>query len=101
MNELLRELEWDPYVEGWIVKDMPDGRRVWIKKFTFTAAIIIGPDGTGMYDDRWCYATAELAATCARAWDAMPGTEPTGWHRHPTSGRRRPEGNPHREYLMA
>ncbi len=26
--------------------------------------------------------------------------EPTGWFRHPRTGRRRPDGDPEREYVM-
>lgn len=93
-------MSWDENVEGWAVKDAPDGRRVWVVPFTFTAAIIIGDPDSFEYDDRWCYATELLAATHARAWSAEPGTEPTGWHRHPITGRRRPGADPAREYVM-
>lgn len=93
-------LEWDTHAEGWVVGDAPDGRRVWIVQFAFTAAILIGDPDAWEYDDRWCYATASLAASHARAWNAEPGTEPTGWHRHPATGRRRLEGDPALEYLM-
>lgn len=93
-------MEWDPHVQGWTVKDAPDGRRIWIVQFAFTGAIIIGPPDAWEYDDRWCYATAAQAAMYARAWSAEPGTEPTGWHRHPDTGRRRPGGQPANEYIM-
>ncbi|MDF2712590.1 MAG: hypothetical protein K0R62_8242, partial [Nonomuraea muscovyensis] len=63
-------------------------------------AIIIGPPDAWEYDDRWCYATPALALTHAELWSAQPGTEPAGWHRHPSSGRRRPAGDPSGEYLM-
>ena len=33
------------------------------------------------------------------AWDGAPGTEPQGWHRHPTSGRRRTDGKPELEHV--
>lgn len=97
----MNDLEWDPDVEAWFVKDIPDGRRVWVVQFAFTGAIIVGPPDLWSYDDRWCYANLRQAAEYARAWDGAPGTEPVGWHRHPTSGRRRPHGDPAREYLMA
>jgi hypothetical protein len=93
-------LEWDEFVQGWVIKDAPDGRRVWVLPMMFTSAIIIGPPDAWEYDDRWCYATAPLAVACAKAWSAQPGTEPAGWHRHPSSGRRRPGGDPAGEYLM-
>lgn len=93
-------MDWDEHVGGWAVKDAPDGRRVWIIRFAFTSAIVIGPPDAWEYDDRWCYATADLALSCAYAWSATPGTEPTGWHRHPDTGRRRPGGDPAIEYVM-
>lgn len=92
-------LEWDPDCEAWVIKDAPDGRRIWVMQFMFTGAIIIGPPDTFGYDDRWCYATLPLAATCAQLWDGAPGTEPGGWHRHPRTGRRRPGGSPVGEYV--
>jgi len=63
-----------------------------VKQFAFTHAIIVGQFGdcTG-YDDRWCYHTAAEARAALDAWDGHG--EPSGWHRHPGSGRRRtPEG---------
>lgn len=93
-------MNWDANVEGWAVKDAPDGRRIWVVQFAFTAGLLIGPPEAWEYDDRWCYATVLLAALHARAWDAEPGTEPAGWHRHPRTGRRRPGGDPASEYVM-
>jgi len=93
-------MAWDNHVQGWAVKDTPDARRVWVVQFAFTGAVIIGPPDAWEYDDRWCYASVALAAVYARSWPAQPGTEPTGWHRHPTTGRRRPGGDPAQEYKM-
>lgn len=93
-------MPWDGFVEGWVVKEAPDGRRVWAVPFMFTGALIIGSPDSWTYDDRWCYANVALAVTQARAWGAEPGTEPAGWHRHPETGRRRPDGDPAREYAM-
>ncbi len=49
-------------------------------------------------DDTWDYETHE-AGLKAMGWDGKG--EPTGWHRHPASGRRRPGGNPENEYVRA
>ena len=49
------------------------------------------------YDDRWCYHTLYDAAEALLTWDGTG--EPGGWHRHPDSGRRRPEGNAELEYI--
>lgn len=95
------EATWDPRVDGWRVGARPDGRAVWVCPFMFTQAIIVGPahDVSG-YDDRWCYETRTGALAAARAWLANPDEpEPDGWHRHPTTGRRRPDGDPAREHV--
>ncbi len=56
-------------------------------QFMFTHAIIAGRMGdTTGYSDRWCYHDRASAVTALEAWDGQG--EPTGWHRHPGSGRR-------------
>lgn len=76
----------------------PSGRDACIAKFAFTAAILadITQDG---YGDRWCYANIEQARAALEAWDGANDTEPQGWHRHPDTGRRRPNGDASREYI--
>lgn len=63
----------------------------------FTDAIIIGDlnDHTG-YKDRWCYEKGK-AEIALEEWDGVG--EPKGWHRHPSTGRRRPDGDPEQEYI--
>jgi hypothetical protein len=57
------------------------------------------PDWTG-YDESWCFATRELAFHAIAEWRSRGFEgEPEGWHRHPKSGRRRPEGDPAQEYI--
>jgi hypothetical protein len=52
------------------------------------------------YDDRWCFDTFGLALHALAEWQARGFEgEPIGWHRHPDSGRRRPEGDPAKEYV--
>ena len=70
-----------------------------IKSFMFTWAIISGMDRYG-YEDRWCYHDLMMAAEAMRHWVEDPtAAEPFGWHRHPPSGRRRPDGDASREYV--
>lgn len=67
-----------------------------------TFAIVITAKGDNIHwcDDRWCYNSVEDAAQAALRWDGnWPLTEPDGWHRHPFSGRRRPDGDPAQEYV--
>ena len=91
--------DWDTIVCGWFIDELPDGRGIWVVPFLYTHAIIIGQQGVGYYDDRWCYATRELAIVAAVVWDPATEAEPTGWHRHPSSGRRRAGGDPALEVI--
>lgn len=69
-----------------------------IAPFLFTHAIIIGRmRDTGMYEDRWCYESYAKAKEALDAWDGEG--EPDGWHRHPTSGRRRENGDASKERI--
>lgn len=64
----------------------------------FTTRVCIGPAKMEYLDDVWCYHRAEDALAAAEAWNGE-GDPPDGWHRHPMSGRRRPNGDPAREYV--
>lgn len=71
-----------------------------IVPFMFTTAIIVGDSrNSAFYEDRWCYETVEDAQKAFDKWDGAYGTEPSGWHRHPNSGRRRPRGDDDSEYV--
>lgn len=70
-----------------------------IYKFMYTTAILSGLNDIG-YEDRWCYHTKEAALEALLDWAAHPEqAEPEGWHRHPDSGRRRPDGDKKLEYI--
>lgn len=80
--------------EGYMaVRPFPGRKWAAVKDFMYTHAIIVGRmgDWTG-YDDRWCYSSAPKAMLALEAWNGEG--EPTGWHRHPDSGRRRTDGDP-------
>lgn len=66
-------------------KITPDGDVACIHRFMFTYAILVGLNPSG-YDDRWCYGSYGKAKAALEAWDGTG--EPTGWHRHPDTGRR-------------
>lgn len=76
-------------------------RYVAIVNFVYTVGIISGEriHETIGYDDRWCYENMALAHKAFEEWDGAVGTEPQGWHRHPNTGRRRPDGTPESEYI--
>lgn len=99
-----------PFLEPWLdlltpiersqarYREMGD-RFVAVVPFMFTSAIIVGHKDDDMgYEDRWCFETFALACAAFDAWDGVTG-EPDGWHRHPTSGRRRPHGDAANEYV--
>ena len=78
-----------------------DTRYAGLYQFMFTSAIIIGKMGDMFsYEDRWCYHSYSDAKAALDAWNGEEGTEPTGWHRHPISGRRVSEETG-KEYVMA
>lgn len=80
---------------------MGDGKWCALYRFVFTVAILKGSmfDDCG-YEDRWCYDGFYKAAVGLAGWIARGfEEEPTGWHRHPDSGRRRPDGDPSKEYV--
>lgn len=65
--------------------------------FIFTSGIILGrADNGGTYIDRWCYEAFDVALEAFNQWNGIG--EPDGWHRHPSTGRRRPNGDVQAEY---
>lgn len=93
--------QYEEFVEGGITKfkRVGDGSRyVSIIPFLFTTAIITGHvDNENSYEDRWCYENLPKALEAFERWDGVG--EPEGWHRHPLTGRRRPEGDPAKEHI--
>jgi hypothetical protein len=83
------------------MRDLCDGSYVMIRPLLFHWMLIRGDfeDLIG-YWDRWCYADEAGARAALDAFPENPGPgyEPEGWHRHPPSGRRRPDGDPSCEY---
>ena len=82
-NLLLDFLKKEGYTN---IRICSNGNIVAIYRFIFTVAIISDINDTG-YGDRWCYHTETAAIAALEAWNGIEG-EPTGWHRHPPSGRR-------------
>jgi hypothetical protein len=80
---------------------MGRGRYAAINQFLFTFGIIVGDIGDNYgYRDRYCFERLEVALAALAEWSARSFEgEPLGWHRHPDSGRRRPDGDPSREYI--
>lgn len=83
------------------IRDLGDGSYVMIRPLLFHWMLIRGDfeDLIG-YWDRWCYADEAGARAALNVFPEHPDPsyEPSGWHRHPPSRRRRPDGDPSREY---
>jgi hypothetical protein len=85
------------YPQNVAFRVMPDGRVAWVHKLMYTGSLLVGQIGDRSgYDDRWCFCDMATAEQALKAWD---GAEPEGWHRHPNTGRRRPDGDKEREYV--
>lgn len=82
------------------IRDLGDGRAAYLAPLLFhwTIKLVTIGDMFG-YDDRWCYQTEILGRRALATWDFPREKEPTGWHRHPSTGRRRTDGNPAAEYV--
>lgn len=83
-----------------MIKVIGEDEYVAIKPLMFHWTMIRGSlFDTSTYDDRWCYATRELAEAALAAFptDAGADYEPDGWHRHPMTGRRRENADPEAE----
>jgi hypothetical protein len=76
-----------------------DGRAIWCYERMFNSIVMIGTVGSLMYESHWCYETLEQAIDAAEKWDPLTQKEPEGWFRHAMSGRRRPGGDPSKEYI--
>lgn len=76
------------------------GVGVWIMPMIFNHRVGIGSTTpNSMLDDAWCYDDFTQALQALNRWDPDIDWEPSGWKRHPMSGRRRPDGNKHLEYV--
>jgi hypothetical protein len=77
----------------------PNGRDACISRMMFTYALLSDLAEWG-YGDRWCYDSLWAAMEGMAEWASRGGEgEPTGWHRHVDTGRRRPDGDPAKEYV--
>lgn len=95
--------EWQEYPQGsgqyGLVRRLDEDRYVGVIPFLFTWGVVVGRlgDVNHFYDDRWCYDDLNTAVLAATVWEGKG--EPTGWHRHLGSGRRRPDGDASREHV--
>lgn len=74
-----------------------------VKRLMFHWTLLVNTVGNfEWYDDRWCYQTQtgpNGAQDAAERWIAEGTEEPTMWHRHHKTSRRRPHGDATLEYI--
>lgn len=97
--EAIARFQSDPD-RWWLCRrELGDGRAVWLVPMTFgNLRLAVGPMDSCWFDDEWCYHDHDAAWRAALEWNGSG--EPTGWVRHPSSGRRRPDGDAEREWVM-
>jgi hypothetical protein len=88
----------DYYERVYLVRLLEDGREVVVLPWSGHGAQLSVGRRTGFWDDTWNYERVTTAVSAAKRWDGTG--EPTGWHRHPFSGRRRRGGDPDQEYMQ-
>ncbi len=82
---------------------LPDGRIISVVPLLYSQANLgISPppppyEHAGWFFDVWMYETPVKALLAALSWDGQG--EPEGWWRHPATGRRRPGGDPAKQYI--
>lgn len=81
-------------------RQFPDGEWAAVVPMTYGKGRICYQLNPAGYEDGWCYETIGQAITGLEAWDPEKDPEPTGWFRHPFTGRRREGGDPAKEYVM-
>ncbi len=69
------------------VRDLPDGRFVGMIKVGFGRFRVIIADGR------------DAAVAAPAKWDPVTQSDPEGWFRNPPTGRRRPDGDPAKEFI--
>ncbi len=88
-------------VGGYIMlRDFPNGLRAGVCAMTFgKGRICVGQidDWEFGFDRAYCYDNCGEAIGALCRWDGYG--EPDGWFRNPDTGRRRPDGDPAREYI--
>jgi hypothetical protein len=52
-----------------------------------------------MFVDFYCFCSYEAALLALKTFDPAKESEPTGWHRHASTGRRRENGDPNQQTI--
>jgi hypothetical protein len=78
---------------------LPDGTVIAVGPMSFSNGRLFWDINEAGYDDFYCYDSVDHARDSMMAFDPAVDAEPFGWHRHYRSGRRRPDGDPTREFI--
>jgi len=85
--------------QWWIdKKTFRDGRVSYLQQMAFTVRISVSKDAEDQgFEEFFEFQNVAAAFVAFEAWGG--DGEPEGWHRHVPSNRRRPDGDPSREYI--
>ena len=91
-----------PAEHGYVYyRPLISGKYIAVLPRLYNVIVLIGDQDDHMgYDTHWCYEDVAHAVVAAKAWDPAKDKEPCGWFRHAASGRRRPDGDPAKEYVQ-
>lgn len=78
---------------------LPDGMVLAVGPMSFSNGRLFWDVHQTGYNDFYCYCSVEAAVQGLMAYNPETDPEPQGWHRHASSGRRRPDGDASREYV--
>ena len=78
-------------------RELPNSFEICVYPMTFGKARLCLGEGD-FISDGYCYQDPERAILAAQVWTGK-GDPLSGWHTHIQSGRRRPDGDPSKEYI--
>ena len=77
-----------------------NGRTAHITEMIFNHRINLMSVNGHFWDDAWCYDDLSSAVKGLITWNTDTMSEPTGWKKHPATGRYRPDSNPELECIL-
>jgi|SRR5882724_8772351 len=83
--------------DGNLYRKLENGEAIFFVPQIYNWLLAIGPLHSDTYRDSWEYTVREPAIAAFVDWNGEG--EPEGWYRHPSSGRRRPDGDPAKEFI--
>lgn len=80
-------------------RELPDGSILAVGPMLFGNGRLFVDINSYGYEDCYCYDSLEGAEKSMMEFNPEVDDEPQGWKRHPTSGRRRENGDPAKEIV--